>query len=139
MSKHITLQTYKPNSLIEMVIVQIAIIFLFLAIGEVVVWATGIPVPSSIIGMLCLTAALQFKIVKLRWVSAVAEFLTANLGFFFIPAGVSLMFYFDVLKAQWVAIVVASVGSTLVVLWVTGLVHQYLRKSLSHHVTSGKQ
>lgn len=79
-----------------MVIVQIAIIFLFLAIGEVIVWATGIPIPSSIIGMLCLTAALQYKVIKLRWVSGVAEFLTSNLGFFFIPAGVSLMHYFDI-------------------------------------------
>ena len=122
-----------------MLIVQIAIIFLFLAVGELIVWATGVPVPSSIIGMLCLTAALQLNVVKLRWVNAVAEFLTANLGFFFIPAWVSLMFYFDVLRAQWIPIVVASAASTMIVLWVTGLVHQYLRKRLSRHVTPGKQ
>ena len=122
-----------------MVIVQIAIIFLFLAIGEVIVWATGIPIPSSIIGMLCLTAALQYKVVKLRWESGVAEFLTSNLGFFFIPAGVSLMHYFDILRAQWMPIVAASTASTLVVLWVTGLVHQYLRKRISRHVTIPKQ
>lgn len=122
-----------------MVIVQIAIIFLFLAIGEIVVWATGIPIPSSIIGMLCLTTALQLKAVKLRWVNAVAEFLTSNLGFFFIPAGVSLMHYFDILRSQWIPIVVASTASTLIVLWVTGLVHQYLRKRISHHVTTPKQ
>lgn len=40
---------------------QCGIIFGFLAIGEFVVWLTGIKLPSSIIGMLLLTACLQLK------------------------------------------------------------------------------
>ena len=56
-----------------------------------------------------------------------------------VPAGVSLMHYFDILRAQWMPIVAASTASTLVVLWITGLVHQYLRKRISRHVTITKQ
>jgi holin-like protein len=71
-------------------ILECCVLFVFLAIGELIVWLTGIPIPSSIIGMLLLTAALQFKIVKLRWVQRVSDFLVNNLGFFFVPAGVGL-------------------------------------------------
>lgn len=111
-----------------MVIVQCAVIFAFLALGELVVWLTGIPIPSSIVGMLLLTAALQAKIVKLRHVSGVADFLVRNLGFFFVPAGVALMGYFPVLREQWQPIVASSVISTVIVLWITGQMHQLARK-----------
>ena len=77
-----------------MVILQLAVLFLFLAIGELVVWLTDIPIPSSIIGMLLLTLSLQLKIIKLRHVAGVADFLVGNLGFFFVPAGVALLEYF---------------------------------------------
>jgi holin-like protein len=38
------------------------------------------------------------------------------------------MLYFDLIRAQWIPIVVATVVSTVVVLVVTGWVHQVLRK-----------
>ena len=116
-----------------MLILQLAVIFLVLAAGEFVVWLTGVPVPSSIIGMLLLTAALQCKVIRLRHVSGVADFLVGNLGFFFVPAGVALLGYFDLLKAQWVAIVGASVLSTFIVIGVTGWAHQLTRRYFAHH------
>lgn len=110
------------------VIFQCAIIFAFLAAGEFIVWATGIMLPSSIIGMLLLTISLKLKLVKLRRVEGISNFLVKNLGFFFIPPGVGLMLYFDIIKAQLVPIVVSSVISTLLVIVVTGWVHQIFRK-----------
>jgi holin-like protein len=64
----------------------------------------------------------------LEWVQGISDFLVANLGFFFVPPGVALMLYFDLIRAQWIPIVVATVVSTVVVLVVTGWVHQVLRK-----------
>lgn len=107
---------------------QCGIIFGFLAIGELVVWLTGIKLPSSIIGMLLLTLALQLKWIRLRWVEGIANFLVKNLGFFFIPPGVALMLHLDLIKAQLLPIVVASVVSTVVVIVVTGWIHQLVRK-----------
>ena len=127
-----------------MVILQLAVIFLFLAIGELIVWLTGVPVPSSIIGMLLLAAALQLRLVKLRHVAGVADFLVSSLGFFFVPAGVALLGYFDLIKEQWVAIVAASAGSTFIVIGVTGWVHQlmcrYFPNTVAHlrHAVSRK-
>ncbi|MDE5749847.1 MAG: CidA/LrgA family protein [Duncaniella sp.] len=114
-----------------MLIAQLAVLFAFLAAGEFIVWLTGIPVPSSIIGMLMLTAALHFAWIDIRRVEGVARFLVDNLGFFFVPAGVGLLGYFDLVRDQWMPIVCASVLSTFIVIGVTGQVHQIMRRRLA--------
>ena len=116
-----------------MILLQLLIIFAFLAIGELVVWLTDVPIPSSIIGLLLLTAALHLKIVMLRQVEGVADFLVKNLGFFFVPAGIGVMVHFDLIAQQWMPIVVASVVSIVVVLGVTGWVHQICRRYFSRN------
>lgn len=107
---------------------QCAIIFGCLALGELIVWATGIKLPSSIIGMLLLTLFLQLKWIKLRWVEGISNFLVKNLGFFFVPPGVALMLYLDIIKAQLIPILVASIVSMFIVIVVTGWIHQLVRK-----------
>lgn len=109
---------------------QLAIIIGCLAVGEFLVWLTGITVPSSIIGMLLLTLFLKTGIVKLEWVETISNFLVKNMGFFFVPPGVALMLYFDVIKAEFLPIVVATVVSTAIVLVVTGWTHLLTRKLL---------
>ena len=112
-------------------IIQIGILFAFLALGELIVWATGVPVPSSVLGMILLAAALKAGVVKLRHVERVAGFLTHNLAFFFVPAGVGLMNCLGLLREQWLPITGASVASTVVIIAVTGRVHQWVRTFLS--------
>ena len=107
---------------------QCTIIFGCLAVGELIVWLTGISIPSSIIGMLLLTALLQMKVVKLEWVKGMSDFLICNLGFFFVPPGVALMLYFDIIKAELLPIVLATAISTMLVMITTGWTDQYLRK-----------
>ena len=108
---------------------QCAVLFGCLALGEWVVSLTGVKLPSSIIGMLLLTLFLKLGWVKLKWVQGLSDFLVANLGFFFVPAGVALMLYFDIIRAQFWPIVIASVVSTLLVFLVTGWIHQIIRRS----------
>mgnify|MGYP001775091692 FL=1 len=112
---------------------QCAILFGCLALGELVVWLTGVKLPSSIIGMLLLTLFLKLGWIKLQWVQGMSDFLVANLGFFFVPPGVALMLYFDIIRAEFWPIVTATVASTLLVLVVTGWVHQLARKINTHH------
>lgn len=110
-------------------ILQCAVLFAFLALGELIVWLTGIPIPSSIIGMLLLTAALKLRVVRVFWVDKVADFLLKNLGFFFVPAGVGLMNCLGLIKDQWLPIVGACLISTFLVIAVTGWVHQSVRRA----------
>lgn len=112
------------------VILQCGVLFTFLAMGELVVWLTGIPIPSSIIGMLLLAAALQLRVVKLSQVEKMSNFLVRNLGFFFVPAGVGLMSCLQLLGDELLAIVGTMVVSTAVILVVTGHVHQLVRRHM---------
>lgn len=106
-----------------------AIIFGCLAVGELVVALTGLRFPSSILGMLLLTVLLKIGWIKLKWVRGSSDFLVGNLGFFFVPAGVAIMAYYDLLKAQWLPILVSLVVSTVLVILTTGWVHQLVRRS----------
>ena len=88
---------------------QCAILFGCLALGELIVYLTGIKLPSSIIGMLLLTLFLKLGWIKLHWVQGLSDFLVANLGFFFVPPGVALMLYFDVIAAEFWPIVIYAI------------------------------
>lgn len=121
---------------------QLAIIIGCLAVGEFIVWLTGITIPSSILGMLLLTALLKVGIVKLEWVETCSDFLVKNMGFFFVPPGVALMLYFDIIRSEFIPIVVATVLSTVLVLVATGWTHILTRKVLKrmkHKITEKAQ
>ncbi|MDE7458038.1 MAG: CidA/LrgA family protein, partial [Muribaculaceae bacterium] len=90
-----------------------------------------LPIPSSIIGMILLTASLHFGIVKLNQVEQLTNFLLKNLGFFFVPAAIGLINSLGVLKDELLAIVGASIGSTIIIIAVTGQVYQLVRKATS--------
>lgn len=107
---------------------QLAIIIGCLAVGEFMTWLTGISVPSSIIGMLLLTFLLKVKVIRLEWVETISNFLVKNMGFFFVPPGVALMLYFDIIGKEIVPIVLATTLSTMLVLVVTGWAHIMTRK-----------
>ena len=107
---------------------QLAIIIGCLAVGEFITWLTGISVPSSIIGMLLLTFLLKVNVIKLEWVETISNFLVKNMGFFFVPPGVALMLYFDIIGKEIVPIVLATTLSTMLVLVVTGWTHIMTRK-----------
>lgn len=107
---------------------QLAIIIGCLAVGEFITWLTGISVPSSIIGMLLLTFLLKVKVIKLEWVETISNFLVRNMGFLFVPPGVALMLYFDIIGKEIVPIVLATTLSTMLVLVVTGWTHIMTRK-----------
>ena len=107
---------------------QCSILFGCLALGELIVFLTEIKLPSSIIGMLLLTLFLKLGWIKLEWVQGLSNFLVANLGFFFVPPGVALMLYFDIIAAEFWQIVIATLISTILVLVTTGWVHQLVRK-----------
>lgn len=122
-----------------MMIRQLAILFGCLALGELIITFTHIPLPSSILGMLLLTLLLKLKVIRLEWVRSISDFLVTNIGFFFVPPGVAIMLYFDIIKAQFVPIVTASVVSTVLVLAVTGWVHQIYGRTIKHEKIAEKE
>ena len=78
---------------------------------------TAFSFPASVIGMLLLFICLLTGILKIEHIQEKADFLLENMAFFFVPAGVSIINYFDVLKSTWIQLVVICVISTVITSW----------------------
>ena len=107
----------------------LGIIFGFLALGEGTAYFTGIKLPGSIIGMGFLFAALQMGWVKAAWLQQVVNVLMDNLALFLVPPCVAVMSYLDVVGRDFLSIFTATIVSTFLVLFVTGKVHELVRRS----------
>ena len=100
------------------IIRALSIVFGFLALGEIVIYVTKIPFPASVLGLFGLFFALQ----------QLTDTLMGNLSLFLVPPCVAIMNYLDVVQRDFLPIVISSVLSTCVVLYVTGKTHEWLRK-----------
>ena len=106
----------------------ILIILICWAIGNLISLLLGGYVSGNIIGMLLLYAALHFKVVKPEKVAPTAKFLLGTMALFFVPFGVGLMESYVVLKESWLAITVAAMISTLLVMAVVAFVYIKIKK-----------
>lgn len=103
-------------------------ILAFLGLGELVSFVFKLPIAGNIIGMLFLFMALKMKWIKLAEVKPASDKLLEFLVLFFIPYGVGLMVYFDLIKDYWLPISIAVIGSTLLTLYVTAVILQKFGK-----------
>lgn len=104
-------------------------IFLFLVLGEFFVKVFRIPISGNIIGMFLVFFALKWRIIKLKSVKPAADKLLKYLVLFFIPYGVGLMAYFDLIATYWIYISVAVVVSSVLTLYLTAIVLQKFGKN----------
>lgn len=63
--------------------VQFMIILIFSFIGEAISNLLNLPVPGSIIGLVLLFLALEFKVIRLRHIDVVGNFLLNNMTILF--------------------------------------------------------
>lgn len=77
---------------------QFGIIFGCLLVGELLAMIPGVSIPGSILGMLMLTLLLERGVVRPESIAPICRFLIRNMAFFFVPPGVALMLYFDVIS-----------------------------------------
>ena len=89
------------------------------------------PVPGPVLGMLLLAT---FYIVRRREpgesMQKASDGLLRWLGLLFVPAGVGVVTHLDLLRASWLPVTVALLGSTLLTLLTTAL--------LMHWCTRGR-
>ncbi len=104
------------------------ILFGFLWIGELVDYWFQLSIPGSVIGMVLLTVALRLRIIKIEWVKAASDVLVKNMAFLFVPPGVGLMLYFDLVRDEWLPISISLIVSTFIVMGVTALAQQRMEK-----------
>lgn len=83
------------------IITQVGIIFGVCWAAQIVEQALPFAFPASVIGMILMFLLLAFRVLKVDHIREKSDFLLGNMAFFFIPAGVIIINYFDVLK-DWV-------------------------------------
>ena len=103
-------------------------ILLFYFLGELLSQLIHVFIPGSVLGMILLFLALFFRILKPEKVQSVATVITKNMAVFFVPAGVGLMVYAQMLESSFVAIVAAIAGSTVLTIVTVALIQERLEK-----------
>ncbi|MTH47935.1 CidA/LrgA family protein [Intestinirhabdus alba] len=103
------------------------LIYACLYAGIYVASLLPITISGSIIGMLLLFVLLALQIIPAKWVNPGCYALIRYMALLFVPIGVGVMQYFDLLRAQFGPVVVSCAISTLVVFlvvsWSSHLVH----------------
>ncbi len=97
----------------------------------------GLPIPGNVIGMLLLFFGLYTGIIKLEMINRISDFLLENLAFFFLPAAVSLMTSFVLLEGKWTSILEISLISTVIILVVTGITVEIVKKLMNRNSEIG--
>lgn len=96
------------------IIKQFGIIFSLCWIATVIERLLPIAFPASVIAMLLLLLCLMTGVLKIDHIREKSDFLLANMAFFFIPAGVNVINYLDILKANWLPLLLICVITTVI-------------------------
>ena len=86
----------------------------------------GIPFPPPLLGMLILTALLCTGVIKENYIEDICTALIDKMALLFLPAGVSMILYLDVIKAELLPISLTVILSSVLILCSTALVLEML-------------
>ena len=103
-------------------ITQVAILFSLCWLSQLIEAALPFDFPASVIGMLLLFLLLYVKIVKVEHIRQKSDFLLSNMAFFFLPAAVSIINYFPLLKQNVIPLLAVCFISTIITFCVTAAV-----------------
>ena len=103
-------------------------------VGEALRDLLGLPVPGAVVGMFLLAVVLACRGRGPRRIpvalETTADMLISVMGLLFVPAGVGIIAEAPLLGQQWIPILAAVIGSTVLSLAVTGVVmHGVMRWS----------
>jgi holin-like protein len=97
-------------------------------IGEALVRLADLPVPGPVLGMVLLFGILAWRKAVPEDLGKTAGGLLDHLSLLFVPAGVGVILHFDLVAAEWPAIAVSLIVSTLLTIAVTALLMRRLAK-----------
>lgn len=110
------------------ILLQIAIVFVICLMGEGIAKILPITFPSSVISMILLFLFLLSKVLKPEHIKEKTNFLLKNMAFFFIPAGVGIMNYYDVLKGSILKIFIICLITTIITFLATAYTVKFVMK-----------
>lgn len=101
------------------IIAELALIFGICLAGEGIAALLPVAFPASVISLILLLALLFAGVIKTRHIQRVTEFFMVNMAFVFVPACVSMMEQFDLIRPQLFAFLGICLLTTPLVYFIT--------------------
>lgn len=98
-----------PTSLLR----GIAFLLLLQWVSTLIINALGVPFPPALLGMLILTALLCGNVIPASSIEGICDILISKMGMLFLPAGVSVILYADVIKAELLPLLLPLLSAAL--------------------------
>lgn len=105
-----------------------AVLLLLQGVSTIVLNLCGFKFPPALLAMLLLLALMLRGIIRPRTVEDVCNILIEKMGMLFLPAGVSILLYLDIIVAESTAIIATVLISSLLILVVTALFLNFMLK-----------
>ncbi|WP_394405442.1 CidA/LrgA family protein [Streptococcus sp. 20-1249] len=118
--------------------VQLMIILFFSFAGEVISTVFNLPVPGSIIGLILLFLALEFKWIRLRHIDKVGSFLLANMTILFLSPAVGILENVEAIKPYLLPIILIIGGALVLNITVISLVVRLIKNRYEGDFEEGK-
>lgn len=117
---------HKNNEVIYMkkglhITAELAIIFAVCLLGEFITSLLPFSFSASVLSMIILLFLLVIKALKYESIRSTADFLTSNMAVLFIPYGVKILQYLDIIKENLILFMLIVLITTPVVYGVTAL------------------
>lgn len=96
--------------------------------GELLKWLIPLPISASVYGVVLMFLCLDLHIIKVEDVRETALFFIEIMPVMFIPAAVGLMESWSLIRSSWASYLVITVISTVIVMGVSAMVTQTVRK-----------
>ncbi len=97
-------------------ILGVALLIVFQLLGEITVILFALPVSGPVVGLVLLLVTLIIRGRVGKQLKAASTTLLGHLSLLFVPAGVGLMLHYQLLAKEWLAISVALVIGTVIML-----------------------
>ncbi|THB66065.1 MAG: CidA/LrgA family protein [Gammaproteobacteria bacterium] len=94
--------------------------------GDIVAGYFGIPVPGAVFGIVFVFIFLLIRGAVPKSLKKTSSSLLDYLALFYVPAGVGLMRYLDLLKKEWLIVLLALLLSSAITVAVTSVIMQKL-------------
>jgi holin-like protein len=98
---------------------QLGIILFFGFLGEILSYYSPFAMPASVLGLLLMLAALGLKLVKPEHLGATGDYMSANMGFFFLPAAATILENYEFVAPVLAQVILICVVSTLLTFFAT--------------------
>ena len=96
--------------------------------AEVLSKVIPLAIPASIYGLVIMLVLLCTRIVKLDHVEQTADFMVKIMPVMFVPPGVAMMVYWEIIRDNFFIIFFVNIVTTVLVMAVTGLVAQAIMR-----------